>query len=94
MENKLSYDEELAFEFVEHMRNTLKMVDKTQKEESKICQLINKLIEKLPTKELIDEVENLEGEIFGSIFEIRKEYFKLGMGFDEVRETVDRKRGV
>lgn len=94
MVNKLSYDEELAFEFVEHMRNTLKMVDKTQKEESKICQLINKLIEKLPTKELKDEVENLEREIFESIFEIRKEYFKLGMGFDEVRETVDRKRGV
>lgn len=94
MENKLSYDEELAFEFVEYMRNTLKMVDKTQTEESKICQLINKLIEKLPTKELIDEVENLEGEIFESIFEIRKEYFKLGMGFDEVRETVDRKREV
>lgn len=94
MENQLSYDEELAFEFVEHMRDTLKIVDKTQKEESKICQLINKLIEKLPTKELIDEVENLEGEIFESIFEIRKEYFKLGMGFDEVRETVDKKRGM
>ncbi|WP_297599158.1 hypothetical protein [uncultured Cetobacterium sp.] len=94
MENKLSCDEELAFEFVGHMRNTLKMVDKTQKEESKICVLINALIEKLPTKELRCEMNNLQGEIFESIFEIRKEYFKLGMEFDEVREAVDKKRGM
>lgn len=94
MGNILKYDEELAFEFVEYMRNTLKMVDKTQKEESKICELINKLIEKLPTKELVQEVETLEGEIFESLAEIRKEYFKLGMGFDEVREIVDKKRGL